>query len=281
MRTYLFTVASIAVALSATSAFAAPITVADTMDSAATVHGADYGGYSTANFANRGAGGRHWGDEIADPAHRFDTTQITVDRNDAAHTMQITLRTRFNGSDLGAHYADIFIDTATPDTVDSFGYSIALGYQSMSPGLYTNGSSQFSNDIWSGTSNIYGGAAQLKTGEAGFDPAMALTPSVRLTGGSQLAGYAVSTTQTSLGGGLFDLTVEIASADLSLFDAFDLFWATADCANDVIWGSFVTASGTPSETPVPAPASFALLLAGLAGLASFRPRPATGDRARA
>lgn len=255
----------------APAAFAAPIISGDTMDTAATQGGADYAGYSTSNFENRSAGGRHWGDEIANSSHRFDTSQITVNRNDSTKTLTITMRTRFDGSDLGAKFADIFIDTSTPGTPDTFGYAIALGHQTMGSGLYTHASSATSNDLWSGTSNIYGGAAQLKTTEAGYDASMAIDPVVRLTGGTQLTDYSVSSSLHSAGGGLYDLTIDIAAlTDLSLFNAFDLFWATADCANDVVWAAFETLTAPPGETPVPAPASFVLLLAGLAGFGALK-----------
>ena len=140
-RTCVPFLASLAViVLVAHAAQASPIIISDNMDVAATYMSGDYAGYSSANFANRADGGKHWGDELADAGHPFDTTQMSIDRNDASKTMTITLHTMFNGDDRGAHYADLFLDTASPTTPGSYGYAIALGGQTMSAGVYSIGS---------------------------------------------------------------------------------------------------------------------------------------------
>ena len=87
--------ASLAILLSPTAAQAAPILALDVVDVATTLGGGSTSGYSGANFQNRETAGRYWGDEVATGAQRFDTTQITVNRDNAAHTLTVTLRTMF------------------------------------------------------------------------------------------------------------------------------------------------------------------------------------------
>lgn len=257
----------------ASNASAAPIVIHDQVDSSATYRGNDYGSYSSANFANRVLGGKHWGDELANPAHRFDTTSITVDRDTSAGVITFTMRTMFNGNDQGAKYADIFIDTGTSDTLDSFGYAIALGAQTMGAGFYTTGGIATANDVWGGQgSYIYGGYAQLKTDAAGFDPAMAVATPVRLTSGSAVAGSSVSVTRTAIGGGFFDLSVALQGVDLGMFNDFDLFWGTGDCGNDAVWASLAGSLATPVDGP-PILGLFGLALVGLFFLTYQRRRP--------
>ena len=266
-------IALAAVVACAAPAAAAPIVIGDTIDSAATRAGGDYGLYSSANFINRIAGGKHWGDELSDPGHPFDTTGASVDRNDAANSLTFSLRTRFNGNDQGAAYADLFLDLGAPDSLDSLGYAIALGAQSKAAGLYTIGSASTSNAIWSSrTGFVYGGYVQNKTTAPGFDSSMAIAPPVRLDTGNAVAGATVSVTKTALADGSFDLSVMLAGIDLSLFDTFDMFWGTADCSNDAIWGT--VAFAPPTGAPVDGPPALGLMLLGLLGLAGLRRRPA-------
>lgn len=247
----------------ASNASAAPIVIQDQVDSAVTYQGHDYAAYGSANFANRLAGGKHWGDEIAGPDHRFDTTQVTVDRNTSANVITFTMRTMFNGNDLGAKYADVFIDTGSSDTLDSFGYAIALGSQTMGAGLYTANGVATANDIWGGQgSYIYGGFAQLKTDAPGFDAGLAIAAPVRLTSGSAVAGTSVSVTRTDVGGGFYDLSVAVQGLNLSMFNDFDLFWGTGDCGNDAVWASLTGALSSPVDAP-PVLGLFGLALLGL------------------
>ncbi len=270
----LFLLVSIAILglFAAQAAIAAPVIIADTTDSSATYVGGDYGGYSSANFADRAAGGRHWGDELYDAGHRFDTTQISVDRDDPTKTLTITLRTMFNGNDQGVHYADLFLDTSSPTTPDSYGYAIALGGQTKAAGVYAIGSASTSNGIWGGQGMyVYGGYSQFKTSSPSFDAAMALQNYTRLDSGTVMSDYTATVSQTDVGGGFYDVVVALTSStNLSLFDAFDLFWGTGDCGNDAIWGSVAFA---PSGTPVDAPSSLFILGAGLVGLFVLGRRP--------
>jgi hypothetical protein len=257
--------------LGASPAFATPIVITDQMDSAATYRGGDYGGYASANFANRAAGARHWGDELYDSEHRFDTTAITITRDDAHGSITFALHTMFDGEDLGVHYADLFIGTTDPNTPGGYNYAIALGYQTLAAGFYGNISTLTSNDIW-GTSNYgYGGYSQLKTTAPGYDPNMALASVTRLTGGAALP-YGVSVGRTDAGGGFYDLIVTL-TGDLSPFDDFELFWGTGDCGNDTVWGSAAT-------DPPPVTAPPALWLMSLGALMMRQRRPAVRPIAR-
>lgn len=259
--------AGLTLVLISAAASAAPIVITDEMDTAATYMRGDYSAYASANFVNRAAGGRHWGDELYSAGHRFDTSQITVDRG--ANTIVFTLRTIFNGNDLGARYADIFIDTGTPGVLDSFDYAISLGGQTMPIGVYSVDGQATSNDIWGNRSGyVYGGYSQFKTSSPDFNAAMAMENPVRVTSGTHLDDFSVVVSTMAAGGGYMDLVVSVTAASLNLFNAMDLFWATGDCANDVIWGTALTMA----DADVPAPPALPLLLGGVLLLLFFRAR---------
>lgn len=252
MKLALATATALLLALTIRMAAAAPIVILDTVDVAATRAGGDYGSFSSANFANQVRNGRHWGDEIAGTP-RFDTTSITVDRNYSTNTVDIVMRTMFNGNDTtaGVKYADLFISTnslafgATPN------YAIALGSQAMGPGVYEVGSFQTSNDIWAPrTQWVYGGYAQPKTTAPDYNAAIAYASPTRLTGGTQVSDMMVTVTRTVVDPNFFDVGVRITSTDsIALFDNFAIFWGTGDCSNDAIAGIVgapVSAPGTAS-----------------------------------
>lgn len=253
-------------------AFAAPIVIGDQLDVAATRLGADYAGYSSSTFANQLRGGRHWGDSIQGSGDPFDTTQITITRNDSINRIDIDLRTWFDGAFDTARYADLFIDTNTTSTFDNFNYAISLGAQGTAAGVYGVTSTKNANDIWGARSGVvYGGYTQFKTTSSSYNASMALTPPVRLQTGIAMPQYTVAVTKTAISGGLYNVNVAITSStNLSLFDNFDIFWGTADCSNDAVWGTAFTASTT--NVPVPAPAAMSLFLFGLAGIGAARRR---------
>ncbi len=253
-----------AAVLAVRPASAAPIIITDQIDVSSTYLGGDYGSYGSSTFANEFRAGRHWGDAIQEDTDPFNTTQITITRNDSANRIDFDIRTWFGGtSPSGAKYADLFFDISSPNTFDTFSHAIALGYQSMAPGVYAVTGTQNSNDIWStDTSNLYGGFTQFKTTSSNYNAAMALTPPVRLTSGAALPEFSVTVTQTDIGGGMYNINVAVISTtDLNLFDSFDVFWATADCNNDAIWGA-----------TVPAPNGLALLGLGLLAVGVVRYR---------
>jgi hypothetical protein len=258
-------------AFGAIEAQAAPVvvaTIADQVDVAATNGTNAYSGYSSATFANQLRNGRYWGDSIQGANDPFNTTQIVVTRDNAASTIQFDLKTQFNGNDGIANYADLFFDTRTAGP-DSFNYSIALGSQTRAAGLYNNTTFATSEDIWkTRTQYVYGGGFQFKTTAPGYDPNFFSKSPVRSLTGTQVSGYTVGVTQLNLGGGMYDIRVIITSAtNLSLFDNFDIFWGTADCSNDAIWGQVTNT--------VPTPGGLGLLGLGLLGLFAFSRRRQT------
>ena len=90
----------------------------------------------------------------------FDTNRVNVSTTNP-YTLKLGFYTQFSGSDLGAHYADIFLAT-DPAHPDLFNYGIALGFQSpyggVTKGLYAlAGNYQTSIDRWKNTGYIYGG----------------------------------------------------------------------------------------------------------------------------
>jgi hypothetical protein len=250
--------AGIALALSPAIAVAGPVVIADRMDSAATYMRGDYRGYSSSNFGNRLAGGRHWGDELSSAGHRFDTSQISIERE--ADAIVFTLRTMFNGNDLGARYADLFIDIVTPGSLDTFGYAIALGGQTLPIGVYSVTARATSNDVWGGRAGyVYGGYSQFNASSQDFNADMAAETPVRITSGVRLDMFTVAISALGVGGGYTDLAVAVTGGSTDLFSALDLFWATGDCGNDVVWGT----AFTPAEPGVPAPDALALFTAAL------------------
>ncbi len=259
----------VAVLLGGAAAQASPVVITDEIDVAATRQGNPYSAYSSATFANNPRSGKYWGDSIQDAADPFDTTQITVNRNDSTNVLTIDLITKFDGNDGITNYADLFFDTQTPDSPDSFNYAIALGVQTKAAGVYTNTGFKTSNDIWASRSQyVYGGYYQFKTTSADYTPGMALASPTRLTSGTKLTNFSVAVTKTSLGSGLYDVRVAITStSNLSLFDNIDLFWGTGDCSNDAVWGTLASA-----PVNAPEPTGLALLAGGLAGLGFLRRR---------
>jgi MYXO-CTERM domain-containing protein len=136
----------------------------------------------------------------------------------------------------------------------------------MAPGVYSVITSNTANELWYASGEVYGAYSQLVPSEPAFDPGAAVYQYVRLTAGMMLPGYDVTTSLAAAGGGFFDVSVAVTSLyGLSLFDSFDLFWATADNGADSIWSSFVT---------VPAPPGWTLVGLGLAALAGLRRRRA-------
>src|SRR5439155_1448798 len=78
------------------------------------------------------------GDVVQGAGNPFDTDRVNVKVTSSAGTTSLHLKyyTSFNGNDLSARYADIFIGN-NPASPDSFHYGIALGDQAGNGGVAT------------------------------------------------------------------------------------------------------------------------------------------------
>jgi hypothetical protein len=263
-----FAVAMTAMAGSATAAPVVVATINDQVEVAAYRGLNSYSGYSSSTFANQQRNGRYWGDSIQSNAEPFNTTQIIVTRDNAANTIQFDLKTWFDGSPQGvpnglAKYADLFFDTATI-APDGFNYAISLGSQTTPAGVYAVNTFATSQDLWKNQTNyIYGGGFQMAPSAPGYNANFFSTSPVRLTSGTLQSQYSVAVSQLAPVNSIYTVRVVISStSNLNLFNNFDIFWGTADCSNDAIWGQVVTNS-------VPAPGALLLLSLGLLGIGGF------------
>ncbi|TAL03138.1 MAG: hypothetical protein EPO08_04965 [Rhodospirillaceae bacterium] len=381
---------SILSGVTVTSALASPqiVTITDTVDDAATKGTSAYSGYKNTTvgpdgsqiFSDTAIAGQNWGDTLQGSGHPFDTSQIQITRNNSAKTITFDMTTEYSGSDSEApaglaKYADLFIDTNTPNTPDSFNYAIALGTQTEAAGVYAAAgtptafsANQYdtSQQLWGPqTGFVYGGyaardsdLAAYQTAETAYTnyqaalatyntqlaaynsvvaynaavtvnnnnyyackaihphnyncgsletlkplptdptaptvvaapaPLPEIIPPVRLTSGTMLTDFTVTETSTVVGGVYtsgqykgqcivkdidgnctYDVKVTVtaaSAADLNLFNSFDVFWGTADCSNDAIWGTVATRAVEPGTLFI-----LGCGLLGLLGLSRRRPQ---------
>jgi hypothetical protein len=207
-----------------------------------------------------GAANGGWSDVIGN-ANVFQTTSITV--NTVGADLELVfesefaddIATGFTLSSQTVNVADVFIRTTGQSGWNHYG--IALGKQGLPIGFYAVDSHQTSLDIWTSRPGFnYGG--NWDTCDNGGDPCVdgAQSP-VRITGGQFLSNAALTVIDSN--------TFKVVVSNWSL-SQFDLFWGTADCSNDAIYGA--------ADVEVSEPATLALLGAGLFGLAAFRRRKA-------
>jgi hypothetical protein len=219
-----------------------------------------YHGSSSTNYF---PGNQSTGDVIGTG---FNTDHVAI--SESGNSITFKLYTQFDGDDLTAHYADLFIMPNNADGApSSWGFGVALGFQQpyggKAAGLYDLASAadyKTSKDIWMGkTQYIYGGKYVTPL------DAKELIPT-RVTGGILQSDWTVAVTQTNVGGAYpYELSITLTAANSTVFSLLDgtnldLLWGTGDCGNDTIFGEY----NRPVKTPEPS--SIALLAGGLIAL---------------
>lgn len=233
-----------------------------------------YNGAAPYNYGGPGFVPPGVGDVLQGSGHPFDTDRVNVTVTSTAGTKSLELKyyTRFNGNDLSARYADIFIGNNS-GAPDSFHYGIALGNEASNggvatPGFYglpSNNSFETSIQIWTGkTGYIYAGQFQ------GLDGQWHDSPTVITPQASLLNAWNVNVAELASGDAQFPYLVDVTlMASVQDFDALfgsglSVFWGTGDCSNDAIEMAI--------PVKVPEPVALGLFSAGLAGLAAVRRR---------
>jgi hypothetical protein len=233
---------------------------------------------TTNNISYHGAAQTNWfaggttsvGDVVGSD---FNTQKATIIVS--GQSVEFKFYTQFDGDDLAAHYADLFLAT-NPLHPDTYNYGIALGFQAgyggAAKGLYalTPGDYDTSIDIWSGrTGYIYGGKYVSPNDGLKHDAPVVVTD------GTLQSGWTVTAAQTPSGdsGFPFILDITLTASNPSLFSSifssptFDAFWGTGDCNND----SFYIANIDPPVN-VPEPPSLILVAGGLLAFGAYRLR---------
>ena len=242
------------------SLFAAGLpTLAHATIIADTTQNMSYYGNSPTNWFN---GGTTSIGDVVEGGPEFDTNRVNVTTGPG--TLQLDFYTQFDGDDLGAHYADIFL--ATGNDPDLFTYGIALGaqlgYGGVAQGLYAISNNYLTSiDRWGGTGYIYGGKYISPNDGQPHD-----APTI-ITSGSALPGWTVDVSQGASGDGTYPyllsvkLTATTNEALKTVFSAANIavMWGTGDCNNDSVYLSDI--SPPPA---VPEPGSLALLLTAIA-----------------
>ena len=226
---------------------------------------------TTQNISYHGAAPTNWfaggttsvGD-VVEGGPDFDTEKANV--SVVGQSVEFKFYTQFDGDDLGAHYADLFLAT-DPVHPDTYTYGISLGFQAgfggVAKGLYAVTSADYdtSVEIWSDkTGFIYGGKYISPNDGLNHDAP------VVVTGGTLAPGWTVTASQGPSGEVAFPylLDITLTASNPSDFSdvfnalAFDAFWGTGDCNND----SFYIANIDPPQN-VPEPASLVLFAGGL------------------
>ena len=200
------------------------------------------------------AGGTSSVGDVVEGGPDFDTNRVNVSTA-TPYTLKLGFYTQFSGSDLGAHYADIFLAT-DPAHPEIFNYGLALGFQSpyggVTQGLYAlSGNYQTSIDRWKNTGYIYGGQYISPNDNLSHD-----APTV-VTGGLALSGWTIGVTQSASGDPTYPylLSVSLTAMNKNILDSvfshpsFAFLWGTGDCNNDSVYVSNITPP--PDEVPEP------------------------------
>ena len=216
----------------------------------------------TGNHSTNYFGGSSQGDVIGSG---FDTSKVDITASSATNTITLKFYTQFDGDELTAKYADVFLQPSNADgSPSSWGFGLSLGYQSKGPGLYDlDGPSDYktSQQIWtSKTDYTYGGLYVKPEGGTAVVP-------TRIIGGDKLCDWKVVVDKDHVSGNNYTLTITLTADDADTFKQLggsqylDLLWGTGDCANDTIYAQYQT---PPVKTPEPA--SIVLFAGGLLAL---------------
>jgi hypothetical protein len=219
------------------------------------------------------------GNALQSSGHSFDTDKLvaTLTQGRTSTFLELKFYTSFDGNDLGARYADIFLGSGKTDT---FGYAVSLGDQGASgannggvaAGFYKVSSEKTSQDIWQSKGGTYGGRYLGLDGTTWYKSATVLTGGTQTTQTQLFTETATETTTSADGsfGYLVDMKLSAKTTDfIALFGSgLSIFWGTADCSNDPI-EAFIPYAPTPH---IPEPMTLSLFGAGLAGAAAIRRR---------
>jgi hypothetical protein len=217
------------------------------------------------------------GDVLQSSTHSFNTDKLIANLTEHRGTVTLELKyyTAFNGNDLGAHYADIFMGSAS--TPNSFGYAIALGNQQINTsGFYyaTPSTEETSRQIWSSKIGTYGGQHQGMNSDGTVSTSWYDSPTVVASNATKKSGFTTSVVESTTSadpgyGYLVDVKLSGSATDFNtLFGGgLSIFWGTADCSNDAIQAVFAYA-----PVHIPEPMTLALFSAGVIGGGALRRR---------